>query len=78
MVEGLDAADARQSMLRALPGPVIYGATIALAFVWAPACLIVYAAMAIYFMVWRPSQVDEVEGHDAVGETGDQARSAEA
>jgi uncharacterized membrane protein len=72
MVDRLSAADARQSMRRALPGPVIYGATIGLAYVWAPACLIVYAAMALYFMLWRPSQVDELEGHDATGETTDQ------
>jgi uncharacterized membrane protein len=78
MVEGLDADDARQSMRRALPGPVIYGATIGLAYIWAPACLIVYAAMGIYFMLWRPSQVDEIEGADASGETRDQASSAEA
>jgi len=57
MVEGLDAEDARQSMFRALPGPIVYG------------------AMAVYFMVWRPSQIDEIEGQDAVGETGDQAGS---
>ena len=44
MVDGLDADDARQSMRRTLPGPIIYGATIGLAYVWAPACLIVYAA----------------------------------
>ncbi len=73
MVEGLDAADARTSMFRALPGPVIYGATIGLAYIWAPACLIVYAGMAIYFMVWRPSQIDEIEGIDAAGETGGKA-----
>ena len=34
---------ARSSMRRALAGPVVYGATILLAYVGAPACLVVYA-----------------------------------
>ena len=76
MVDGLDADDARQSLRRTLPGPLVYGATIALAFVWAPACLIVYAGLALYFMLWRPSQVDEIEGRDAKGETADQPADA--
>ena len=53
MEEGTDALVARTAMRRALVGPVVYGATIALAFVSAPACLVVYALMALYFMVWR-------------------------
>ena len=40
-------------MRRALIGPVVYGATIAVALVSAYACLVVYALMAGYFMVWR-------------------------
>jgi len=62
----------------ALLGQGLRAATIGLAYIWAPACLIVYAAMGIYFMLWRPSQVDEIEGADASGETRDQASSAEA
>ena len=48
-----DVVVVRSSMRRAALGPVIYGATIGLAFVSAPACLVVYALMALYFMVSR-------------------------
>jgi hypothetical protein len=34
-------------------GPTVYGTTIAPAFVSAPACLVVYAFVALYFMVRR-------------------------
>lgn len=51
--EDTDVEVARIGMRRAAVGPVVYGATIALAFVSAPACLVVYALMAGYFMVWR-------------------------
>jgi uncharacterized membrane protein len=78
MVDGLDAGDARQAMRRTLPGPIIYGATIGLAYVWAPACLVVYAAMALYFMLWRPSQVEEIEGRDPRGGSGDPQPAADA
>ena len=53
MEEDTDGSVARTAMRRALVGPIVYGATIALAFVSAPACLVVYALMALYFMVWR-------------------------
>jgi uncharacterized membrane protein len=51
--EDTDVAVARVAVRRATLGPIVYGATIALAFVSAPACLVVYALMALYFMVWR-------------------------
>jgi uncharacterized membrane protein len=50
---GSTAADARLAMRRSIPGPLVYGGTIVLAFISAPLCLAVYAAMALYFMVWR-------------------------
>jgi len=53
LVDDVTSDDARLAMRRSLVGPVVYGATIVLAFVSAPACLAVYAAMALYFMVWR-------------------------
>ena len=46
-------AHASTAMRRSIIGPVVYGATIALAFVSAPACLVAYALMALYFMFWR-------------------------
>ncbi|HEY5154829.1 MAG TPA: TMEM175 family protein [Acidimicrobiales bacterium] len=48
-----DVAVAQVAMRRSMVGPVVYGATIALAFVSAPACLVVYGLMALYFMVFR-------------------------
>ena len=51
--DGTDASDARVAMKRSVAGPAVYGATIGLAFISAPACLAAYAVMAIYFMLWR-------------------------
>jgi uncharacterized membrane protein len=53
LAEGTSAEDAYVAMKRSVVGPAVYGATIGLAFVSAPACLAAYAAMALYFMVWR-------------------------
>ena len=39
------------ALRRTLPGPIVYGATIGLAFVSPIACLAVYAAIAVYFSV---------------------------
>lgn len=43
----------RYARSRSAIGPVVYGATIALAFLSAPACLATYVVMGVYFMVWR-------------------------
>jgi hypothetical protein len=53
MVEGTDAEDAMGALRGGLIGGAIYAATIVLALVSAQACLVVWALLAIYFMVWR-------------------------
>ncbi len=49
LVDGFTVDDARASRRRAVIGPVVYGASIGLAFVSAVLCLVVYACMALYF-----------------------------
>jgi len=51
LADGFDVADARVSFRRTLPGPVVYGASVGLAFLNAQLCLVLYAAMAVYFIV---------------------------
>jgi len=53
LVADSDVTVARHAMSRSMIGPVVYGATIVLALISAYACLVVYALMAVYFMVWR-------------------------
>ena len=53
LADGTDADDAQVAMRRSVVGPAVYGATIGLAFISAPACLAAYAVMAVYFMLWR-------------------------
>ncbi|HZP29544.1 MAG TPA: TMEM175 family protein [Acidimicrobiia bacterium] len=48
---GLGSAETRVMIRRTLVGPVMYGASIGLAFVSAPACLVVYALIAAYYAV---------------------------
>jgi uncharacterized membrane protein len=48
---GLGAEGARRARRAAIVGPVLYGLTIPLAFVSPVACLIVYAALALYFAI---------------------------
>jgi len=46
------------SIRRTVPGPCLYGASIALAFVSAEACLVVYALLAAYFAIgWLPEWI---------------------
>jgi uncharacterized membrane protein len=55
LAPGVDPAIIPGSIRRTLPGPVLYGASIALAFVSPEACLVVYALLAAYFAVnWLP------------------------
>lgn len=49
LVEGVDQATLRRSIHRSAFGPCVYAASIALAFVSAEACLVVYALVAFYF-----------------------------
>jgi uncharacterized membrane protein len=49
LVEGLDPANLRRSLHRSLVSPVVFGATIALAFVNALACFAVYGLVVAYF-----------------------------
>ena len=49
LVEGIDPANLRQSVRRSLVSPIVFGATIGLAFVNPLACFVVYALMAAYF-----------------------------
>jgi len=46
--EDADAANLRRSIKRSLVSPIVYGLTIGLAFVSPPACLAVYALLAVY------------------------------
>jgi uncharacterized membrane protein len=61
---GLSAEGARRARRAAAVGPVVYGVSIALAFVSPVACLVVYAALALYFGVAFTvgSRDDEVTG----------------
>jgi TMEM175 potassium channel family protein len=51
LTPGLGAEGARRARRAAIVGPVLYGLTIPLAFVSPVACLIVYAALALYFAI---------------------------
>jgi uncharacterized membrane protein len=53
MVEGANAQDAMAALRGGLVGGVVYAATVVLAFISAQACLVVWALLAVYFMVWR-------------------------
>lgn len=50
LVEGFEV-QARAALRRTVPGPCIYAASVGLAFVNAQACLVLYAAMAVYFIL---------------------------
>jgi uncharacterized membrane protein len=65
MVEGASGADAQAALRSGLVGGGVYAATILLALVSAQACLVVWALLAVYFMVWR-------------GQTGRLSRRAES
>jgi uncharacterized membrane protein len=54
LVEGVDPANLRRSIRRSFVGPIVYTASIGLAFISAIACYFVYAAVAVYF-IWGPS-----------------------
>ena len=54
LIPGVPPENVRRSVRRSLVGPVVYTASIALAFVSALACFVVYALMAVYF-AWGPS-----------------------
>jgi hypothetical protein len=49
LVEGVPEGGIRRALHRSCVGPVVYAATIALAFVSAEACFVVYALVAAYF-----------------------------
>jgi uncharacterized membrane protein len=53
LVKGATGADARSALRSGLGGGAVYAATILLAFVSAQACLVVWALLAVYWMVWR-------------------------
>jgi uncharacterized membrane protein len=54
LIPGVPAENVTRSVRRSLVGPLVYTASIALAFVSALACFVVYALMAVYF-AWGPS-----------------------
>lgn len=54
LIPGVPRENVQRSVHRSLVGPVVYTASIALAFVSAIACFVVYALMAAYF-AWGPS-----------------------
>ena len=54
LVPGIGADRARTAMVRSLVGPVVYAASIGLAFISPEACFVVYFLIALYF-AWGPS-----------------------
>jgi uncharacterized membrane protein len=64
LTTGLGAEGARRARRAAAIGPVVYGLSIPLAFVSPVACLILYAALALYFAIAFTvgAQNDEVTG----------------
>jgi uncharacterized membrane protein len=54
LIEGISPDMVQRSIRRAWVGPMVYGASIGLAFVNAAMCFIVYAGIAVYF-AWGPS-----------------------
>jgi uncharacterized membrane protein len=48
---GVDSTETARMVRRTIAGPIVYGASIGLAFVNATACLVVYALVAAYFTV---------------------------
>jgi uncharacterized membrane protein len=55
-VSGFSDADVRQSLRRTLLGPAVYVVAIAVSFVSAPAALVLYAAVVVYFSVGQISR----------------------
>jgi hypothetical protein len=51
LARGMGAEGARRARRVAMIGPVAYGLTIPLAFVSPVGCLVVYAALALYFAI---------------------------
>jgi uncharacterized membrane protein len=51
LAAGFTAEDARSSFRRTVWGPVLYGASIGLAYWNALACLVLYGALAVYFVL---------------------------
>lgn len=62
LIEGADQAALRRSIHRSAFGPAVYGASIALAFVSAEACLVVYALVALYFARGPSSRILDAHG----------------
>lgn len=54
LVEGITTEQLRSARRRALVGPIVYGATIGVAFVSPWACFAIYGLIAVYF-AWGPS-----------------------
>jgi uncharacterized membrane protein len=54
LIDGIDPALLRRSINRSWVSPIVYGASIGLAFISPIACFFVYGLMAVYFM-WGPS-----------------------
>ena len=50
-VEGFTTDEARAGLRRTVVGPIGYGLTVPLAFVSPVACLVVWAALAVYFII---------------------------
>jgi uncharacterized membrane protein len=53
---GFGDADVRQSIRRTLPGPVVYVVAIGVSFISAPAALVLYAVVVLYFAVGQISR----------------------
>ena len=68
LVPGISEERIQLAIRRSMVGPVVYTASIGLAFISAPACFVVYALVALYFGSNPSSRVATPE---ARGETGD-------
>jgi uncharacterized membrane protein len=56
LVDGIPPERVRMAMIRSMVGPIVYAFTIGLAFISAEACLLVYGAISIYFMLGRSAK----------------------
>jgi len=57
LVDGISPERMRLAVRRSFVGPIVYGATIGLAFISAAACFVVYALVAVYFAKGPSSRV---------------------
>jgi len=70
LVDGVSRETIKGSMRKSAFGPIVYGASIGLAFINAPACFVVYGFVAIYFARGPSSRVLTSAPTEAEGPAG--------